>query len=159
MKFLIPAIISLSIFNAHATPFLSEMEAQKASDYLDYICMDTYCGGDINWLEPRVSCDDDGCNLDISAMSWYEDELLISPEDFSLLPEESKVSDTASLLSVSLEQSDMYSGEFFGPKVKANCKLEVENANSALTYREKEKAIYYATLDCVDEIQALIFSL
>ncbi len=69
MKLLLAlAILSL---NANAQ-LISNPEARSIAQYLDNICPDTYCGGDVIYYVSQMECVEDSCLLDLHFES-YED--------------------------------------------------------------------------------------
>ncbi|MFT6631314.1 MAG: hypothetical protein ACJAS4_001263 [Bacteriovoracaceae bacterium] len=155
MKRLIITIAFLS-FNVQAKPFLSLEQADKASEYLNYICMDTFCGGDYNWTSAQVSCDEESCTLQMNAMSWYDDELEIGPETFEALPEDLKVDGNIRLTGAQIVDSGLYTDKFEGTQFTTECKFSIKSNNQTLSYAQKEEIVYAETLDCVSDLTHLL---
>ena len=48
------------------TNFLSVHEASRINKYMDEICPDTYCGGDISFYTQGITCNGDRCSIVIT---------------------------------------------------------------------------------------------
>lgn len=63
-------LLMLLIFSSSAfaqTSFLSKKEANEINDYLDDICADTYCGGDLNFKPYAIHCRKNSCLVEFGA--------------------------------------------------------------------------------------------
>lgn len=62
-------LFSLNLFAGE--PVLTENEEKKVVNYLDYICADTFCGGDINYYPKSLKCDESSCTLKMDAVEYF----------------------------------------------------------------------------------------
>jgi hypothetical protein len=62
-------LLSLSLFAG--VPVLTDSEGKKIVNYLDEICADTFCGGDINYFPRSFKCDESSCTLKMDAVEYY----------------------------------------------------------------------------------------
>ena len=146
-------------FNAQANPFLNLEEANKVSEYLNYICMDTFCGGDFNWTSANISCNENSCTLQMDAMSWYDDELEISPEEFEGLSDDRKIDDNIMLTNAQTVYSGIYTDRFQGTQISTECRFSLSSNNHTLSYAQKEDMVYSEVLDCVNDLSNLLYKL
>ena len=159
MKFLIMASILLSLNTQAKSSFLTTEELAKVSNFLDNICMDTFCGGEFNWTDAAIACVEESCTFQINVMAWSEGELEISPEDFNKLPAEKKSYKNVELMSAQIETSDLYTDSFEGTQVSTKCVFDLKSSDFNLTYNQKEDLIYMKTLDCVNDLEHLLWGL
>jgi hypothetical protein len=158
MKLLVITLAFVS-FNTQAKPFLNADEADKVAEYLDYICMDTYCGGDFNWTSPSISCDEESCTLEMNAMSWYDDELEITPEEFNSLPTGKKTDENVKLTSADIVESGLYTDKFEGTQISTECEFTLRAPNQTLTYEQKQEMVYSEAADCANNLSYLLSEL
>jgi hypothetical protein len=62
--------IMLLVFSTSAfaqSSFLSKKETKEINDYLDDICADTYCGGDLNFRPYGITCRKNFCSVEFGA--------------------------------------------------------------------------------------------
>jgi len=77
MKLLI--ILYLTATSAFAqTDFLNKAEANRVNNYMDSICPDTYCGGDINFYPQGIVCEGSVCTADFRAFEYSENTFNIT---------------------------------------------------------------------------------
>lgn len=144
--------------------YLDKVQQKEVSEYLSSICMDTYCGGDINWISQKVGCDQAGCYLQMSALSWTKEEPIVSVEDFNKAPQTMKESKVAKLLGI--ESIYMYDTNDRGQRevyvtteLDVECALDLPYDMYQSTFDEKVDLVYFATLECVDEVESLVYYL
>lgn len=153
------AIILLSLSFTTNADILTKSEMSKISDYLDNICSDTYCGGDINWTSPKVVCGKSYCSVIIDAASYYSDEPFFTVDHFDNASADLKKGQGYKLLSAESFIDEWDEDENLNTKVTAWCRLDLPSNISSMNYNDKEDAVYYANLDCVDKIEAAIYGL
>lgn len=168
MKTFLTLILLTTSYVANAE-ILTKSERKQISRYLDDICPDTYCGGDINWTSPEVVCNDGYCSVLINATSYYALEPFFSVKHFNTASSDSKKGQGYKLLSAEsfMDEHHEYNREtrdydvtqVQNTRVKAWCRLDLPSSIKTLSYEEKEEAIYDANLDCVDKIEAAIYGL
>ena len=144
MKFLI-ALLVLST-SAFAQDFaFTQTEQQEILDYLDEVCPDTYCAGDLNYFPQEIMCIKDRCTV-----SFYATEHgPTSQTFFDKLP--------MGLMRTSIENKDVsikyYSvnKETRTPQLNFSC--SVFNIPSTLNSAEaRTDYMYYSILSCVDQL-------
>ena len=158
MKALLTIILLATSIAANAD-FLNISEREKISYYLDNICPDTYCGGDINWTRPKVVCGKKYCSVIIEAASYYSDDPFFTEEYFNNASADKKKGQGFKLLKAETYVDEWDEEQLDNTKVTAWCRLELPKDISKMSYSDKEDAVYYANLDCVDLIQSAIFGL
>ncbi len=156
MKFLISIITLLSITSASAqTDFLTKSEADKINGYMDDICMDTYCGGDINFYTQGMSCSGDTCTIKYLAKTWSG-----SSDSFDADLLKALEGKTKKFYSLNSELKF----ENFGPdeddtaSVNISCTMKKLNAKDLAEYdNDKQEYMYMTILEsCIDPIESLI---
>lgn len=80
-----PLLFSLLIMSGAfaQSSYMNPDEARYVNDYLDMICMDTYCGGDLNYYPQGIKCDEDSCVVGYVAYEWYANT--INPYSYKAL--------------------------------------------------------------------------
>ena len=53
---------------------LTKVEAQKIEDYLNDICGDTFCGGDVDYNISNFVCTKEACTLDVHGSYYYDED-------------------------------------------------------------------------------------
>ena len=144
--------------------YLDKVQQREVSEYLSSVCMDTYCGGEINWVSPKVGCDQAGCYLQMSAISWIKEEPIVSVEDFNKAPQSMKESKLAKLLGIEsiykYGENDLGEREvYLTTELDVECALDLPYGMYQSTFSEKVDLVYYATLECVDEVEAMVYEL
>ena len=163
MKLIITLISTLSI-GANAN-ILNKYEAKRASEYLNDICADTYCGGDIHWNNAEVTCSKKYCSLYIDARSFESTAPFFSVDRFNLADSSKKKGQGFKLLSADIENEEIYNdyghvtGYTDNTIVSSWCRLELEPSLKSKSEEYKIDAVYSSTLDCVDKIQDAIYEL
>jgi hypothetical protein len=158
MKALLTIILLATSITANAE-FLNKAEREQISDYLDNICPDTYCGGDINWTSPKVVCGKKYCSVIIEAASYYSDDPFFTEEYFNNASADTKKGQGYKLFKAETFVDEWDDDQLNNTKVTAWCRLELPENISTMSYQDKEDAVYYANLDCVDKIEAGIYGL
>ncbi|MCO4755208.1 MAG: hypothetical protein KC478_12055 [Bacteriovoracaceae bacterium] len=156
-------VAGISAF-ANKPAYLDKYEQHKAANYLSFICMDTYCGGDINWRGQSIECDSKECVLSMNATSYYADSPVMSIETFKNANNLDKETHSAKLVEIDTETEETYNdkgeAEFYTTtKLYTECTLDLPYANSNVTYDQKEKLVYFAALNCVDQLQEMIWKI
>ena len=163
MKTLFTLIFLAISFSINAE-ILTKAEQSDYSWYLDSVCPDTYCGGDINWTDPEVVCGNSYCSLIIDAASYYAREPFFSVDYFNLVSDDSKKGQGYKLLSAEYFDDYYYDDnnnevDVINTKVKAWCRLELPANISTMHNDDKEWAVYESALECVDKIEDAINNL
>jgi len=74
-------LLSSNIFASEPVltkPVLTKFESKEIVSYLDGICGDTYCGGDINYYPQDIKCDETSCTLTMRAVEYYSNDFDIA---------------------------------------------------------------------------------
>jgi hypothetical protein len=71
MKIILVLITLISSAFAQSN-FMTNKEAKRTLDYLDSICGDTYCGGDIGFNPHDMSCVGGTCTVEFSAGGYSD---------------------------------------------------------------------------------------
>jgi hypothetical protein len=147
-------------FNIQAkSSFLTPEEFSKVSNFLDNICMDTFCGGEFNWTDAHVSCEKNMCTFKMNVMGWSVGELDITTKEFNNLPIEKRKSQNVELTSAQTEISDLYTDSFEGTQISTKCVFDLKPSDFSISYNQKEDLVYMKTLDCVSDLEHLLWEL
>ncbi len=137
-----------------AFDFLSPDEATDINDYMDDICMDTYCGGDINFYPQGIECSGNKCTISYLAKSWENESDSFDSETLSVLI--GKTKKFYSLNSgIYFESYEIVNGT---SELYFSCTMYNLNSNSLADYdNSKQEYMYMTILDsCIDPIQAIV---
>ncbi|MFK8136811.1 MAG: hypothetical protein AB8E15_00495 [Bdellovibrionales bacterium] len=154
-------ILPLSI-NAE---ILTRAEQKASAEYLNDICGDTFCGGDIDWTSPKVTCSKKYCSLIITANSYEADTPFFSLVDFEAADPKLKQGQGFKLLYANQFSDELYDdygktlGSVKNVEVVSWCRLELKASVKELNSYDKIEAVYDATLDCVDKIESAIYKI
>lgn len=73
MKSIISVLfLVIGVQSTIAKPFLSPVESDQAKAYMNSICGDTYCGGDINYFPLDLDCDESQCLVEFYGKTYSE---------------------------------------------------------------------------------------
>ncbi len=148
-------------FAATEKSFLDSSEEASISSYLWDIGMDTYCGGDHDYPDVAVTCDDKVCTVKISITSWYLDDE-VSAEKYNNAADENK-SGSSDLINWKFTGVEGYTKDdedddgndivVSKTKIWASCELlGLPYDKRDLSTDDKQELVYDALLDCVDVI-------
>ncbi len=145
-----------------AAPFLSSSEAQEINQYMDDICMDTYCGGDINFYAQGVECSSDSkCSITYLARTWREAlDTFDVPLLRALQGKTKKFYSLNSRLYFGNYEVISEEGELFA-QTTITCSLYNLNAETLMGEYEgdKQEYLYMTILDsCIGPIESLILN-
>ncbi len=136
--------------------FLSKKEAKQNLDYLDMICADTYCGGDIDFRPQELICKGATCTVEFSAGGYS----LFNMERSAAAVGTTKVSRdmkdvliTFNAIEIEPIDEDGFQPATFG----FTCTLTNLWANMA-EYSTKRELIYdMVVFGCVRELEGTVF--
>ena len=162
MKITIAFILLFAGISAFATNnlYLDKNEQQKVAIYLSNICPDTYCGGDTNWRSQSLECSEKECILTMSGTSYEKTTPVMDLDTFKSLSKSEKESGSAKLLALDLiKEIDFNDEPYETTELYTECTLDLPFENEEAIFEDKKEAVYFATLDCVDELQAMIWKI
>ena len=149
MKYIILVLLISNATMANNS-FLTKTEIKKIETYLDDVCPDTYCGGDLNYSPSNLECDSDSCSLDFTAQGYqasYEVSAL------GILGREFR----------SEENEDVFINYVTHKKVESNqmqmtfsCRFNNLSENADI-YSDKAEMFYVMTIDCISEFESTLF--
>lgn len=148
-------LISLSSAVSAQSDFLSKSEANKINEYMDDICMDTYCGGDINWYAQGMNCSGDQCTISFKAYTWKNSADSFDADLLKSLEGKTKqfryLSSAIKFENYQLESEQRAS-------VNLSCTLYGLNNEELAEYdNDKQEYLYMTILEsCIDPIESLI---
>jgi hypothetical protein len=155
MKFVILVTTLMNLAFAQ-TDFFTKNEAAKTLDYLDMICADTYCGGDINFHPHKLTCKADTCLVEFSAAGYS----LFNTERSAAAVGATKVSRDMSDVFITFNEIEIGSIDedgFQAAGFSFTCTLTNLWANMA-TYDSKKELIYeMVVFGCVRELEGTVF--
>lgn len=136
--------------------FLDTKEAIAAEEYLNDICIDTFCGGDFNFTNISVRCDK-FCSITYDIAPYYPEYLNLSTFDQASWNERNGYGDKVHWKLIKARNFlDYYYGqddelvEFENVKIKAQCQIyKLQDNGMSLT--RKIELLYDKQLKCVSE--------
>jgi hypothetical protein len=127
-------ILYLTATSAFAQPdFLNKSEEKRVNNYMDYICADTYCGGDINFYPQGIVCEGSLCTADFKAFEYSENT-------FNITSTKEAIGTKKTLKSTQIEYTDLEIEED-RPIVSFIC-IMPNLTNVSMSISEKEQLIY-----------------
>ncbi|WP_412471915.1 hypothetical protein [Halobacteriovorax sp. RT-1-4] len=150
-------LISLSTAVSAQSDFLSKSEAKDINDYMGDICMDTYCGGDINWYTQGMNCSGDQCTISYEAYTWKDSADSFDADLLKAL--DGKTKDYRHLnSSLKFENFQLVrQGRAF---VNISCTMYGLNNETLAEYdNDKQEYLYMTILEsCIDPVESLILA-
>lgn len=119
--------------------YLDHVQAKQVVQYLDSICADTFCAGDVNYRVNEMTCEDISCIISFELVEYQDDTLNrvdLSEVAQIAVSKDSKTAVVATGLSRD-EQLDV---------VTFNCILSGLDSKSL----NKKEEIYERMLECAD---------
>lgn len=139
------------------TNFLSVHEASRINKYMDEICPDTYCGGDISFYTQGITCNGDRCSIVItgSGKSDFDETSIESALRKTVVTAEySNVTITFDELKASARDEEGYEGLETSFTCTMN-KLPMEMTD----YNDKEELFYdFIVWGCVRELESTVYN-
>ena len=132
--------------------FLTKLEAESVNSYMDNICPDTYCGGDINFYTTGMKCSGSTCELGLSAEGHMNDDSIL---DFELLKSKEGTTEGTGNVLVSFKGTDTDFDSKNGRYTKAlfSCVLK-DLPTQKMSYSEKEELIYdLVVFECIEKFE------
>lgn len=146
-------LLGTTIALASAVTF-STAELGTATDYLNNICGDTYCGGDLDYTVNQITCDEVNCNIDVNVFSLYEDDSKIISKISTLSLEQRNSTELS--VSESLDYGFDEHDEYEYPIFNATCKIPKTNISKI----DIEEEFYdVMTGMCAPSIEAFVSEL
>ena len=152
MKYLLLIIVTSLTFAK--ADFLSPDKATEVARFLDNICMDTYCGGDINFYSDAMTCDGNVCEVSYRAYGFskgtFDEQTMLS-----LVGTESKRTNTITKFgSVS---KVIHDGE---KKLEAKFKCVLNNLPTTdMSEYDKEDLVYELVVtECIDAFETAVYA-
>ncbi|MGI4992362.1 hypothetical protein ACRXCV_07025 [Halobacteriovorax sp. GFR7] len=155
--FTILFLISLSTAVSAQSDFLTKQEADKINEYMDDICMDTYCGGDINWYTKGMNCSGDQCTISFKAYTWENDAETFDADLLKAIEGKTK---NFPRLSSSLKFENYQLESKQRASVNISCTMYGLNNEELTEYdNDKQEYLYMTILEsCVDPVETLILN-
>lgn len=139
------------------TNFLTELEAVRADSYMDNICPDTYCGGDIAFYTQGLTCSGNSCTLELTGggYSEFDNQAVAAAVNTSKVTKEYKnVVINFGAMSVTGIDEDGFEGANFAFSCTMN-DLPMNMNN----YREKQDLIYDLVVwGCIRELETTVYN-
>ena len=139
------------------TDFLTTSEASRINRYMDDICPDTYCGGDISFYTHGITCNGDSCSIKISGSGYSEfDEAAIEAAlgTTKVTAEYSNVTITFDELKAIARDEDGYEGLETSFTCTMN-KLPMKMTD----YDDKEELFYdFIVWGCIRELESTVYN-
>ncbi|EPZ49459.1 hypothetical protein M902_1083 [Bacteriovorax sp. BAL6_X] len=147
--------ILLSTAVSAQTDFLSKSEAKEINKYMDDICMDTYCGGEINWYTQGMNCSGDKCTISYKAYTWNN---AADSFDADLLKALSGKPKQFRSLNSSLKFENYQLESKQRASVNITCTLFGLNNEALAEYDNDKQEYLYTTIleSCIDPVESLI---
>jgi hypothetical protein len=139
--------------------FLTKKEQAEIAEYLNGICPDTFCGGDYNFTNIGLFCNDI-CTIyyDVSPASRED---FFTTEEFFHAPEEYKFENNRDFY-LKLYKPRLFQDHYYGVngellyfrniKITARCSLKGVPYGQIMTFSAKKELIYDQQLKCVDQM-------
>ncbi len=141
-------------------PILSAREAEKVRRSLDNICGDTWCEGDFNWYVTEVTCPGDGtCYVGMRTQQYggFPEDVLdgVGPERL-----ESRGSGEYGPFHATIDRAET---DEDGTWLMVGCDMDSGFFTRADAMDEERgrysEKLYFSTLDCVDALEEMMWSL
>ena len=84
-------LILLSLSTLAKTDFLSPSQADRVTNYMYNICMDTYCGGDFYFINDKLSCSGSTCEIKMYGQAFSKDDVTFGSDLYELVGKEKKL--------------------------------------------------------------------
>lgn len=135
--------------------FLNSLEAQKINQYMDDICPDTYCGGDILFYTQGLTCNNNSCTLELtgSGYSDFDNTTITSATNTSKVTAEySNVFINFKSMSIGTSDEDGFEGASF----TFSCTMN--DLPMDLNYRAKKDLVYDLVVwGCIRELETTVY--
>ena len=144
--------------SAFAQPdFLTPVQAEKVNSYMDDICPDTYCGGDIAFYTHGLTCNGNSCTLEVSGSGHSEfdnDAVEAAINTSKVTSEYQNVTVNFGTMSVGTVDGDGYESASFAFSCTMNdLPMDIKN------YREKEDLVYDLVVwGCIRELETTVYN-
>jgi len=156
MKSIIPVLFFVMATQATlAKPFLSPVESDQIKGYMNEICGDTYCGGDIEYFPLDLDCDESQCVIEFYGKTYFEvqSQYYQLGEMMSLVGQTKTYAKLESQITfISFELDDESKGE-----LSFSCAL-TNLSQKEMSYTEKEDYMYDKILDsCITPYEVIFY--
>lgn len=151
-------LLALTSTTAFAqTNFLTESEAVKINDYLDDICPDTYCGGDIVFYTHGITCKGNSCTIEMSGQGYSEFDKAATSAAVGTSVVTSEYKDVVvnfEELEIGRDEEDEYD------TLQASFSCTLKNLPMEMTDYDQKEEMFYDKLvwGCVRELEATVYS-
>lgn len=136
--------------------FLTPAQAQKVNTYMDNICPDTYCGGDISFYTHGLTCNGNSCTLELtgSGSSEFDNASIKTAANTSKITSEFKnVVINFGAMSVFSYDEDGFEDASF----KFSCTMN-DLPLDITDYRAKKDLVYELVVwGCIRELESTVY--
>ena len=153
-------ILSSSVYAQGS--FLSKKEAAEINDYLDSICPDTYCGGDLNFRPFGINCKANSCTVEFGASGAGNDLFDMDRSNSSLNQMMISQDDQDVKLTINDVLFETIDADDFGIAVYASfnftCKLT--NLANRLEGFESKRDLFYdmVVFGCINQLERTVYA-
>lgn len=156
-------LTSILVFTANAqsafaqTDFLTEAQAAKVNRYMDDICPDTYCGGDISFYTQGLSCAGNTCTLELtgSGYSDFDNAAVASSANTKKITSEYK---NVAINFGAMEISGVDEDGFEGASFNFSCTMS-DLPMDLKKYGDKEDLVYDLVVwGCIRELESIVYN-
>lgn len=148
-------LLTFSLSSFANTNFLTLDQADKVNSYLDRICPDTYCGGDINFFPQGINCEGDSCTVKFLGYgsSFFNEQYIQKVIGKKIVSSEYP---NANII-IHSANVVMAQDNFEKMKITFNCQIG-KLPMGQLSYSQKEDIVYdMVVFGCIDQLEKTVY--